>query len=28
VLGFEPKVSLPAGLRPTVAWQRKVLGIG
>jgi len=28
VLGFEPKVSLPEGLRPTVAWQRKVLGIG
>jgi UDP-glucose 4-epimerase len=28
LLGFEPQVRLREGLRPTVAWQRKVLGIG
>jgi UDP-glucose 4-epimerase len=27
-LGFEPKVSLKEGLRPTVAWQRKAMGLG
>jgi UDP-glucose 4-epimerase len=27
LLGFEPRVSLREGLKPTVAWQRKILGI-